>query len=173
MRQTRRLLITMALGLSACAGQGNPSLATTDNNFIMQAAAGGVGEVAFGQLAERYSSNPAVRQFAQQMINDHTGANRELIAIAGRKGVTPPTTLDPGRVNANRQLSTLTGAAFDQQYMAQQVQDHELQLALFRQQAQSGIDPELLAFAAKYLPTVEAHLQMAREGLNSVAVPAR
>ena len=56
--------------------------------------------------------------------------------------------------------------------MAQQVQDHELQLALYRQQAQSGIDPELRAFAAKYLPMVEAHAQMARAALNSVAVPA-
>ena len=173
MKQTRRLLFTMALGLAACQGRGSPSLATPDNNFIMQAAAGGVGEVAFGELAERRSSNPAVRQFAQQMIAEHTAANRELIAIAGRKGVIPPTTLDPGRVNASRQLSTLTGATFDQQYMAQQVQDHELQLALFRQQAQSGTDPELRAFAAKYLPAVEAHTQMARAVLNSVAVPVR
>ena len=96
MKQTRHLLVTLAaLGLAACAGQGSPSLATADNNFIMQAAAGGVGEVSLGELAGRKSSNPAVRQFAQHMVEDHTGANRELIALAGRKGVTPPTTLVP------------------------------------------------------------------------------
>ncbi len=172
MKQTRRSLFALALGLTACQGRGNPSLATTDNNFIMQAAAGSVGETALGQMAERRSSNPAVRQFAQHMVAEHTAANRELIAIAGRKGVVPPTTLDPGRANASRQLSALTGTAFDQQYMAQQVQDHELQLALYRQQAQSGVDPELRAFAAKYLPMVEAHAQMARAALNSVAAPA-
>ena len=109
---------------------------------------------------------------AQHMVAEHTPANRELIAIADRKGVIPPTTLDPGRADASRQLSALTGTAFDQQYMAQQEQDHELQLALYRQQAQSGIDPELRAFAAKYRPMVEAHAQMARAALNSVAVPA-
>jgi putative membrane protein len=173
MKQTKRSLFMLALGLTACQGRGSPSLATTDNNFIMQAAAGGVGEVALGQLAERRSSNPAVQQFAQHMITEHTPANRELIAIAGRKGVIPPTTLDPGRANASRQLSALTGTTFDQQYMAQQVQDHELQLALYRQQAQSGVDPELRAFAAKYRPMVEGHAQMARSVLNSVAVPVR
>ena len=152
---------------------GSRSLATADNNFIMQAAAGSVGEVSLAEVAQRHSSNPSVQQFAQQMIADHTTANRELIAIAGRKGVMPPTSLDPGRVNANRQLSALTGAAFDQQYMAQQVQEHALQLALFRQEAQSGIDPELRAFAAKYLPAVEGHARMAQSILNSVAVPAR
>ena len=68
MKQTRRFLFTSALGLAACQGRGNPSLATTDNNFIMQAAAGSVGETALGQLAERRSSNPAVRQFAQHMV---------------------------------------------------------------------------------------------------------
>lgn len=176
MKQTRRfVLVGAALGLAACAGQGSPSLAAADNNFVMQAAAGGVGEVSLGELAERKTSNPAVRQFARHMIDEHTTANRELIALAGRKGVTPPTTLDPGRVNVNRQLSELGGADFDRQYMAQQVQDHELQAALFRQQAQSGIDPELRAYAAKHLPAVEGHARMARQVLNSVAVtvPAR
>jgi putative membrane protein len=115
------------------------------------------------------SSNPAVQGFAKQMVEDHTGANKELVAIAGRKGVIPPTTLDPGRVNANRQLSNLTGREFDQQYMLQQAQDHELQLALFQQEAQAGLDPELRAFAAKYLPVVQAHAQMAQSVLTGVS----
>jgi putative membrane protein len=172
MRQVRTLLVAAALGLGACAGQGNPSLSATDNNFIMQAATGGMGEVALGQMAQRYSSNPSVKEFAEHMVQDHTAANQELMTIARRKGVTPPTTLDPGRVNANRQLSMLNGAAFDQQYMLQQVQDHELQLALFRQQAQSSADPELKAFATKYLPVVQAHTVAAKQVLDSVSLPS-
>ncbi|GGC62763.1 hypothetical protein GCM10011504_46180 [Siccirubricoccus deserti] len=172
MWQFRTILMVAALGLGACTGQGSPSLSSADNNFIMQAAAGGMSEVALGQMAQRYSSNPAVKQFGEHMERDHSAANQELIAIAGRKGVIPPTTLDPGRVNANRQLSMLSGTAFDQQYMIQQVQDHELQLALFRQQAQSGSDPDLKAFAAKYLPVVQAHANAAQQLLDSVSLPA-
>jgi putative membrane protein len=172
MPQVRTILVAAALWLGACTGQGNPSLTTADNNFILQAAAASMGEVALGEMAQRYSSNPLVQQFAAQMERDHTAMNQELMAIARRKGVTPPTALDPGRVNANRQLSMLTGTAFDQQYMIQQVQDHDLQLALFQEEAQFGTDPELKAFAAKYLPVVQAHANQARQVLNSVSLPS-
>jgi putative membrane protein len=172
MRQVRTFLVVAALGLGACSGHSSSSLSSADNNFIMQAATGGMSEVALGQMAQRYSSNPAIKQFGQHMEQDHTAANQELMTIAGRKGVTPPSSLDPGRINANRQLSMLTGPAFDQQYMVQQVQDHELQLALFRQQAQSGADPEVKAFAVKYLPVVQAHAAMAQQVLDSVSLPA-
>jgi putative membrane protein len=172
MWQVRTLLAVAALGLGACSGQNSPSLSSADNNFIMQAATGGMSEVALGQMAQRYSSNPAIKQFGQHMEQDHTAANQELTTIAGRKGVTPPSSLDPGRVNANRQLSMLTGVAFDQQYMLQQVQDHQLQLALFQQEAQSGSDPELKAFAAKYLPVVQSHAVAAQQLLDSVSLPS-
>jgi putative membrane protein len=166
------MLVVAALGLGACSGQSNPSLSAADNNFIMQASSGGMSEVALGQMAQRYSSNPAIQQFAQQMVQDHSAVNQELATLASRKGVTPPTSLDPGRVNANRQLAQLTGTAFDQQYMVQQVQDHQLQLALFQQQAQSGTDPDLKAFALKYLPAIQMHATTAQQVLDSVSVPA-
>ncbi|MCO6414689.1 DUF4142 domain-containing protein [Siccirubricoccus sp. KC 17139] len=170
MRHLRNLILMASLGLAACSGQGNPSLSSGDNNFIMQAASGGMSEVALGQMAQRYSSNPAIQQFAAQMEREHSAANEELMALARRKGVLPPTALDPGRVNANRQLSQLSGQSFDQQYMLQQVQDHQLQAALFQQEAQSGGDPELRAFAAKYLPLIQAHGQAAQQILESVSI---
>jgi putative membrane protein len=172
MRISRGLFLAATLGLGACTGQGNPSLSATDNNFIMRAASGGMAEVSLGQMAQRYSSNPAVDQFAQQMVQEHSGANQELMVLAGRKGVTPPTGPDQAHIDANRQLSQLTGPAFDQQYMLQQVQDHELQAALYRQEATSGTDPDVRAFAAKYLPVVQSHEAMAKQILQSVSVPA-
>jgi putative membrane protein len=174
----RRALLKAALvlglattGLAACAGFGSSRLPIADNNFVMQAAAGGMGEVAFGEMAQRQSSSPLVRQYADQMVAEHTQANRELMAIAGRKGVVPPTALDPGRINVSRQLAMVTGPDFDRQYMAQQAQDHELQAALFRQQASAGTDPELRAFAQKWLPSVEAHAEMARSIRQQLDTP--
>lgn len=172
MHYARSLFLAATLGLGACAGQGNPRLSAADNTFIQQAASGGMGEVSLGQLAERYTSNPAVKQFAQHMVQDHSGANQELMVLANRKRVTLPAGPGQARIDANRQLSQLTGTAFDQQYMLQQVQDHELQASLFRQQAMGGGDPDLRAFAAKYLPVVESHEAMAKQILESVSVPA-
>jgi putative membrane protein len=168
---TRRLLLALAPGPAACARRGGPPLEAADRDFVSRALADGMGTVALGQLAARRSSNPAVRQFAQRMVAEHRLANRELAAIGSRAGVAPPTALDEGRGDAERRLSALTGAEFDRRYMAQQAQDHALQLALFRRQARSGIDPELRAFVARHLPVVEAHAHMAEAVLDSVAVP--
>ncbi|WP_149540250.1 DUF4142 domain-containing protein [Siccirubricoccus phaeus] len=172
MRPIPSLFLAASLGLAACSGQGSPSLSSADNNFLMQAASGGAGEVALGQMAQRYSSNPAIQQFAAQMERDHSAVNEQLLALARSKGVTPPTALDPGRVNANRQLAQLSGPAFDQQYMLQQVQDHQLQAALYQQQALNGMDPDVKAFATRYLPVIQAHGQSAQRILESVSLPA-
>ena len=58
--------------------------------------------------------------------------------------------------------ATLHGAAFDQAYMAGQLADHEEAVRLFTTQAQQGKDAELKAFAAKILPALQGHLQLAR-----------
>ena len=46
--------------------------------------------------------------------------------------------------------------------MQGQVADHKATVALFQQEASSGQDPQLKAFAQKYLPTLQHHLQMAQ-----------
>lgn len=170
---SRRLLLATPIVLGACGGIANPSLSTVDNAFVLQAAAGGLGEVALGRLAQQRASHPAVREFGARMVQEHEAVNRDLIALARRKGVVPPSILDPTRGNLRDQLAGLSGPGFDQQYIAQQIQDHDLQAALFREQAQSGVDPELRAFAARTLPDIEAHGQQARSLLVELAPPAR
>ncbi len=47
-------------------------------------------------------------------------------------------------------------------YMQGMVEDHEQDVADFQKEAQSGSDPGLKAFAQKYLPVLQQHLQMAQ-----------
>ena len=49
------------------------------------------------------------------------------------------------------------------------VNDHEEDLEDFQTQANKGNDPEIKAFAAKALPTLQGHLQMAREVAKKIA----
>ena len=57
----------------------------------------------------------------------------------------------------------MQGAAFDREYARMMVKDHEEDVALFRKEAQSGKDADLKAYAQKTLPTLEEHLQMAKQ----------
>jgi putative membrane protein len=60
-------------------------------------------------------------------------------------------------------LQKLSGAEFDREFMKMMVRDHEHVIAAFDKEATSGQDPQLKAFAAKTLPTLHSHLQMAKQ----------
>ena len=59
------------------------------------------------------------------------------------------------------QLQKKQGAEFDRAYMDHMVEDHRKDVSDFRKEANAGKDPDIKAFAAKTLPTLEEHLQMA------------
>ncbi len=134
---------------------------TADSNFMTKAAQGGMAEVELGQLAVQKASNQSVKDFGQKMVDDHSKANEELKSIAAKQGVTLPTTLDTKDQATKDRLSKLSGAEFDRAYMTDMVKDHRMDVAEFRREADHGTDPDVKAFAAKTLPTLESHLKMA------------
>jgi len=128
---------------------------------MSKAAQGGLAEVQLGQLATQQGSSDAVKQFGQRMVDDHTHANNELMQVALQKQITLPKSLSKKDQNVKTRLSKLSGAAFDRAYMADMVKDHQLDIADFQKEADSGQDPDVKAFAAKTLPTLKEHLTMA------------
>ena len=56
-----------------------------------------------------------------------------------------------------------TGAAFDRGFVEAQVKAHQEAIALFEQEATSGADAELKAFAQKQLPGLRNHLKQAQD----------
>jgi putative membrane protein len=147
------------LSLAAIPAMAAPT--SEDWTFATKAAAGGQAEVAFGQLAKENAASPAVKQFGERMITDHTQANEELMQIAKSQDLNLPKGLDAKHQAKEQQLSTTKGTAFDKAYMQDMVQDHKEDVADFRKEAEHGQDRQLKAFAAKYLPVLEQHLQMA------------
>jgi putative membrane protein len=156
---------SIAMGAALlCLGatQAMAALSAADKTFATKAAAGGQAEVELGQLATRDASAPAVKQFGERMVTDHTQANQALIEIARQKNLTLPSTPDAADQATEKKLSALKGHAFDSAYMQDMVQDHQKDVADFRNESETGQDPDLKAFAAKYLPVIEHHLQMAQ-----------
>ena len=144
--------------------QQRNQLSALDRQFVIDAAHGGMAEVQLGQLALERSRNPQVKQFARQMIQEHTRANERLMRLATRKGITPPTTPGPKYEAAMSRLMQLSGEAFDQAYMNEAGVNGRLEsAAVYQRQTALGQDPDLKAFAATILPRVQGHLEMASE----------
>ena len=138
------------------------SLAAKDRKFIEEAAKGGIAEVQLATLARQKAGSDEVKQFAQRMLDDHGKANDALKKLASGKGVDLPTDMDAKEKRELERLQKLSGATFDREYMKHMVSDHEKDVKLFEQEAQSGQDAEVKAWAAKHLPTLREHLTQAK-----------
>lgn len=140
-----------------------PAMPRTDANFMKQAAENGHAEVEASKLALTKATNPEVKKFAQQMVDDHTKVGEELMALASAKGVELPK--EPSLVQKGKAklLDAADGAKFDQRYVASMgVDAHEDTLKLFRKAAKDAKDAEVKAWAAKTVPALEHHLEMAK-----------
>jgi putative membrane protein len=140
-----------------------------DTAFAIRAARGGVAEVQLGKLAGQKGSDPDVKAFGQKMVEDHTKANEKLTAIARKQGITLPSAMDPRDQSVYNKLQRLSGPQFDRTYMKAMVKDHAQDIKEFLKEANKGKDPQIKSFAADTLPTLQAHLQLAR----SDAEPSR
>ena len=137
-------------------------LAHADSSFIENASQSGLFEVEESQLALSRSQNTQVKAFAQQMVDDHTKANQELMGLAQQKGVKvadKPSMMMRGKIDVLKARKD----GFDHHYAESQVNAHESTIKLFRKEAQDGKDADVKAWAAKMLPALEHHLQMAQD----------
>lgn len=135
--------------------------ANPDSKFIMEAAMGGMAEVRLGELATKQAADAQVKQFGQHMVDDHSKANDELKQLASGKGIALPADVGRKHQAVITRLSGLRGPQFDRAYMSDMVTDHREDVAAFERESRSGKDPEIKAWAAKTLPTLQEHLRMA------------
>ncbi len=147
---------------------GDHKLSRQDRRFMRQAAQAGLFEVKKSKLALARSDNRHVRDFAAQMIRDHTKANQELKQLAADKGVRLPHRPNAHQRRIIRRLARLHGGHFDCAYMAVQVRAHLQAIALFRREVRHGHDPAVRAYAARTLPVLRMHLRMARHTLHQL-----
>jgi putative membrane protein len=168
--QIAAIATAMLLAGSVAAQRVNEANRTTpgDGSFVTKAVRGGLAEVEMGNLAKQRASNDKVKEFGQKMIDDHSKANDELRALATRKGLSVPGSVDSDTRATMKRLSGLHGAAFDRAYMKDMVDDHEKDVADFQRESQDGADDDMKAFAAKTLPILKQHLKMAQDTLSEV-----
>jgi putative membrane protein len=169
MRDMKQLArIFGCLGLGALVLIFGCSTAKDSAKFAAKAAQGGLTEVQLGQLALKNGADPAVKEFGQRMVVDHSRANSELKTIAAQKNLQLPAEVSSEQKSMIDKLAKLSGADFDKEYMSDMVKDHEEDVADFKTQSQDGDTPEIKAFAGKTLPTLQSHLDMAREAARKV-----
>jgi len=153
-------------------GETSPtSLSSRDRTFVMQAGQLSMMEVELGRLAVQRGSSAGVKQYGQEMVEDHTRANQELMQLAMQKKVELPTEMSTQNTALIDRLSGLSGRSFDAAYKQAMIDSHNQAIALFQAQSQQGQDPELKAWATQKLPNLQAHLEMVNQMLADTSQP--
>lgn len=148
--------VTLLMGLASLQVQ-----AASSDDFVDAATEAGIAEVVTGNLAQEKSQSADIRQFAQQMVTDHTKANQELGDIARKLDISVP---DEAALTdkVKKMILEWREESFDRSYVNNQVDAHEKAVELFKKEAASSDKPELKAFASDKLPTLQHHLEQAK-----------
>jgi putative membrane protein len=152
-----------AIGIAAMTFAGAADLSGKDKSFMTDAAESGHAEINASKIALEKNRSPAVKDFAEAMIGDHTTVGDALAKLAASKNLTLPDGPSVMQKTKIAVLSKLDGATFDKQYAGIiGVSAHEDAVKLFKDAAANAKDPDVKQFASETLPKLQHHLEMAK-----------
>lgn len=151
--------------VSGLVGKVSAEMTGTTKGFVQAAATSDMYEVTAGKIALQRATSPAVKEFAQQMIDAHTATTAKLKGIlsANKIAVTPPAHVDDRRQGMLDNLRGATAADFDHRYVTQQIAAHTEADILFRGYAKDGDNAAIKDFAAATDKDIKMHLDMAKK----------
>jgi len=144
-------------------GTTNNRSITFDRRFLAQAAQGSLQEVSLGQLAQTNSTNPLVQQFGTLLVEDHTAAYTQAVALAQSLGFNIATNVTRAQLRNLQRLTNVSGTSFDNTFINLMVRDHIQDIQTYETAAQRASDATVRAYARAQLPVLMNHLVMALE----------
>jgi putative membrane protein len=128
----------------------------TAATFVARAAIVNLSEIELGELALARSTDPAVKEFAEQLVEHHRAANEQLETLAKEQRVSLPGTVDEDRRKLKQELSALDEKAFDARYIEAMAAEHDKAIALFEAASQA---PQLPTTLRDYAESASAQVK--------------
>jgi putative membrane protein len=162
------VVLLCALAVSPAYAQEGKSAPPTDPQIADIALAAHNIDIERGKLALSKTKNAEVKQFARQMVDDHSAGVKEAVALATRLGVKPETnptsmSLKDGAKKAAARLKKESGAAFDKDYIDTEVAYHQALIdAVNNVLIPNAQNDDLKQLLTDTVVTLEGHLQHAK-----------
>jgi putative membrane protein len=138
-------------------------LSSADQNFITTAAEANLAEIETAKAVESKSTDPAVKDFANRMVADHTEANQKLATVAETAGIKLPTEPSATERNQLDEMQKLSGAKLNATYLDDELQGHKQVISTFEQEIEHGRDQAVKNYAEQTLPTLQDHIRIAED----------
>lgn len=124
-------------------------------------------EIKAAEEAKSRASDAEVKQFAQQMIKDHTAMMKSIKALEEKLDISPEESQTSEKFKADAknsmdELKDMEGKKFDKLYIATQVKMHQMLLDTIKNKlSPNAKSAEMKALIGKATPEIKAHLQHA------------
>lgn len=132
-----------------------------DAQFLVTAAEINLEEIQLGQLAQKKGMLVDVKDLGKMMEKEHSGAMKDLQALAAKKQITIPATITDNGKDDLKKLSDKTGKDFDKAYCNMMVDGHKGAIDKFEKASNNATDGDIKAWAASMLPALRIHLDHA------------
>lgn len=136
---------------------------SADRSFISSAAEANLAEIDIAKVVGQRSTDPAVKDFANRMVTDHTQASQRLATVAEMSGVKLPTEASATLRNQKSEMEKLSGAQLNQAYLRDELQGHKETISAFESEIEHGQNREARNYAEQTLPTLQDHIRIAED----------
>ncbi len=129
-----------------------------DAQFLVNAAEINLAQIQLGKQAQKSGNSLHVKELGKMMDDSHTKSQRELTALAKRKGVDVPNSPTKDSNNAYTKLNEKSGNDFDKAYADEMVSGHKDAISTFEKASKNANDTEIRNWATSSLPEMRENL---------------
>lgn len=145
------------------AAQFNEEASEKEATFFITIAEIDLAEIEIAKLAELKTSNAVVKQYAQQLIKNHTQSNAELKTLADKRQLAIPTSITDEGKEKYVNLDKKTGLDFDKAFINAMIDDHKKAIKKMEEASQDNDkDQTVKEWASNKIAGLTDHLQQAK-----------
>lgn len=172
MRHQSLLMLLVLMALLALSWTPVKAASPNDQAFMRHEIQASAYELDFARLGLARALRPEIRAYAETVINDHARYNEALRDLARSKDVPLPPSMDRhGRQRLDR-LGGTPDSAFDAAFLREARRINGDGIRALRAEASRTADPEIRAFAMRFLDVDKGH-QSAARSLNNIMMASR
>lgn len=150
--------------------------ALTDASILGKLDADNIADSTAGALASTKGTDAAVKEYGRMMVKDHHAMRVEGMALAKKDSITPAALAgDPDEAAEKAvgdSLNTMPkGADWDKFYIDHMVAGHEKVLRFLQDASNAAQNADLKSMIQKATPTVQKHLDKAKEIQTKLGAP--
>lgn len=129
-----------------------------DTLFLTKATEINLEEIKLGKLAQQKSKLTVIKDLGKMIQDDHNKLMISLTALAKKKSIAIPTSLNDAAEADYKKLNSVSGSNFDLKYSDMMINGHKAAIAQFEKDSAKLNDPDLKRWAITTLSILRKHL---------------